>query len=308
MNPTLSLLSRLWLSEPDTGTLALAREAGLNCDGDPTATAAAWTDLFLLNVYPYGSAFTDLSGELNGPSAAAAFARYQAAGYGPPELAMAGAPDHAGLCLGYLVHLDAAAKSDPDFLAWILDWIPVCTTAIEMQPSPHPLFRSLAAATRETLLHRAGEAAPQASALPVHPEPGEATEEELDLTRVVRRLLAPAASGFFLSRSRLGAIAVGAGLRLPFGSRHDVARALFEAAGESGRIERVLDGLRREAAAWEDSYSKLAAAHPAWKDRAAAWLERLAGTRALLSEMGRLLDTPLELEYGSREKIGPGGS
>ena len=53
--PTLSLLSRLWLSEPDAEALARAREAGLSAAADPPTLAAAWTDLFLLNVYPYGA-------------------------------------------------------------------------------------------------------------------------------------------------------------------------------------------------------------------------------------------------------------
>ncbi|HKF41474.1 MAG TPA: molecular chaperone TorD family protein [Thermoanaerobaculia bacterium] len=304
MTPSLSLLSRLWLSEPDAETLGAACEAGLASGGDSSGLAAVWTDLFLLNVYPYGSAFTEPSGELNGPSASAALARYEAAGYGPAELAACGGPDHAGLCLGYLAHLDAAGREDPEFLSWTLDWVPVCAIAVERQPSPHPFFRSLAAATREALLARRDEAA--RSPLPV-PVRADEDEEELDLSAVVRRLLAPATSGFFLSRSRLGAIAMDAGMRLPFSSRYDVARALFEAAGESGRVERVLDGLRREAALWDADYSRLAAAHPAWTGRAAAWRQRLAGTLRLLSEMARVLDSPLDLEYGNRERIGPGG-
>jgi hypothetical protein len=135
----------------------------------------------------------------------------------------------------------------------------------------------------------------------------EAEETELNLSTVVRRLLAPAASGFFLSRSRLGAIAMDAGMRLPFGSRHGVARALFVAAGEPGRVERVLEGLRLEAAAWEEAYSKAAREHPAWSGCAAKWESRLAETRALLTEMARILDSPLEVEYGSEERIGTGG-
>ena len=279
-------LSRLWLHEPNA------------------ELSAAWTDLFLLNVYPYGSAFMDPSGELNGPCAAAALARYEASGYAPPELATAGAPDHAGLCLGYLAHLDGADRDDPEFLAWALDWIPVCTIAIERQPSPHPFFRSLAEETREALLARAGGGPRNPLPLPSFPAHD---EEELDLSAVVRRLLAPATSGFFLSRSRLGAVALDAGMRLPFGSRYDVARALFEAAGESGRVQAVLDGLGREAASWDDRYAGLAAAHPAWRERAESWRGRLAVSRRLLSEMAGLLDTPLELEYGSREKIESGG-
>jgi TorA maturation chaperone TorD len=289
IQPSLALLSRLWLSEPDARTFVRAREAGLLGRGAPTGLAAAWTDLFLLNVYPYGTVFTDISGELNGPAAAAVAHRYEAARYRPPELAGAGAPDHAGLCLGFLAQLAQEGREDPPFLAWTLDWLPVCALAVECQPSAHRFYRDMAAATREALLSGASvsaSAAPRDLA-PVL-EAGDETEEVVDLSRLVRFLLAPAASGFFLSRSRLGALALEAGLRLPFGSRFDVARSLFEAAGECGRVEPVLAALSREAEAWDAAYSVLAREHVAWRARAGAWRARIAATRERLSEMGRM--------------------
>ena len=300
--PTLSLLSRLWLSEPDAKTLVLAREAAFPGAGDPAELAAAWTDLFLLNVYPYGTAFTDLSGELNGPAAAAASRRYEAAGYRPPELAGTGAPDHAGLCLGFLAHREAGGREDLEFLSWALDWLPVCALAVGRQPSAHPFYRNLAAATREVLL--TGPPAPACApgdlspVLDADPEP----DDELDLSRVVRFFLAPAACGLFLSRSRLGALALEAGLRLPFGSRFDVARALFEAAGECGRVEPVLDALSTEVEAWDAAYSALARDHASWETRAGVWRRRLGTTKERLAEMRRILDSPLELEYGRKSE------
>ena len=294
--PTLSLLSRLWLTEPDAEALAQAREAGLSAGDDLAALAAAWTDLFLLNVYPYGTAFTDISAELNGPAAPAAARRYASAGYQPPELARAGAPDHAGLCLGFLAHLAAGGQDDPEFLSWTLDWLPVCALAVERQPEAHPFFRDLAAATREVLLAgpsaRAGATGDLLPVLDAGPEP----DDELDLSRVVRFFLAPAACGLFLSRSRLGGLALEAGLRLPFGSRFDVARALFEAAGELGRVGPVLDALSAEVEAWDTAYAALARDHASWQTRAGAWRLRLGATKERLAEMRLTLDTPLELE------------
>src|SRR5205814_8671464 len=84
--------------------------------------------------------------------------RYAAAGYQPPDLARTGAPDHAGLCLGFLAHLAAGGHEDSEFLSWTLDWLPVCALAVERQPQAHPFYRDLAAATREVLL--AGPSAP----------------------------------------------------------------------------------------------------------------------------------------------------
>ncbi|MBI3733521.1 MAG: molecular chaperone TorD family protein [Chloroflexi bacterium] len=64
------LLSCLWLHEPDSTALAEARRHepfanALETDSDQTALASAYADLFLLNVYPYGTAYTDEWGELN---------------------------------------------------------------------------------------------------------------------------------------------------------------------------------------------------------------------------------------------------
>jgi hypothetical protein len=298
--PTLSLLSRLWLIEPDAETLSLAREAGLLGGGTPPDLAAAWTDLFLLNVYPYGTAFTDISGELNGPAAAAASRRYEAAGYRPPELLGTGAPDHAGLCLGFLANRAAQGQEDPPFLAWTLDWLPVCALAVERQPFAHPFYRDLAAATRESLFAFSPSTAAAPEDLAPVLEADSENEEEVGLSRIVRFLLAPAASGFFLSRSRLGALALEAGLRLPFGSRFDVARALFEAAGESGRVEPVLAAISREAEAWDAAYAAHAREYTSWRTRAAVWRSRIAATRERLKEMRQVLESPLELEYGNR--------
>jgi TorA maturation chaperone TorD len=285
--PTLSLLSRLWLAEPDSETLSRAVEAGLP-GADQVDLAAAWTDLFLLNVYPYGTVFTDISGELNGPAAAAVARRYEAAGYRPPELAGAGAPDHAGLCLGFLAHLAAQGEEDTSFLGWTLDWLPVCALAVERQPSAHPFYRDMAAATRESLLLAASAQAAAPEDLAPVLESGPETDEEVDLSRVVGFLLAPAASGFFLSRSRIGALAHEAGLRLPFGSRFDVGRSLFEAGGECGRVEPVLAALSGEAEAWDAAYSVLAREHVSWRARSGVWRARIAATRKRLSEMGRM--------------------
>lgn len=298
-SPSLSLLSRLWLAEPDSETLLRAAEADLPC-GDPAELSAAWTDLFLLNVYPYGTAFTEVSGELNGPAAAAASRRYDAAGYRPAELAGVGAPDHAGLCLGFLAHLEARGREDPGFLSWTLDWLPVCALAVERQPSAHPFYRSLGAATREALLSlQCPSLHAPADLAPVRDAVSEVDPEEVDLSRIVQFLLAPALCGVFLSRSRLGAIGLETGLRLPFGSRMDVARALFEAAGEGGRVEAVLAALLSEVEAWEAAYSGFALAHASWSTRADVWRGRLEATRERLAQMRRVLDTPLELEYWS---------
>ncbi len=293
-DPSLSLLSRLWLREPDADAISAAAVAGLPA-GDASDLAAAWTDLFLLNVYPYGTAFTDASGELNGPEAARALSRYESAGYRPAELSSAGAPDHAGLCLGFLSHLAATGQHEPEFLGWTLDWLPVCALAVKRQPSGHPFYGGLADVTIETVLW---QEAPPSTLTPRAPSAAKDAEEEPDLFGLIRFLLAPAACGFFLSRSRLGSLALEAGLRLPFASRFETARALLEAAGERGRVEQVLEGLGNEAQAWDAAYVSLALAHPSWRSRAAAWRGRLAATRERLARMGEAARVSFPAESG----------
>jgi TorA maturation chaperone TorD len=291
---SLALLSRLWLREPDARTLDECREVPLLAPhvGDPAALAAAYADLFLLNVYPYGSAFTDPSGELGGPSAAWAARRYEQAGYRPPELLEVGAPDHVGLCLGFLDHLSTRGERDVEFPAFVLEWVPVACLAVEREPSVPPFYRAVAAATRERLME---EEVPVIAPLPESADREE--EEEIGLWEVVRFLLAPARSGIFLSRSKLGHLAKAAGMRLPFGSRFDVARTLFQTAGEDEKVGAVLDRLGEELTAWESEYRRWAVAHPRWVPASTRWLNRTGETRRRLVEMQAILENPPELEY-----------
>jgi Nitrate reductase delta subunit len=272
-------LSRFWLHEPDDSLMA-----------------TAYTDLFLLNVYPYGTTFTDPSGELNRPAAWETARRYEERGYRPPELFEVGAPDHVGLCLGYLEHLASRGEKDVEFSSSVLEWIPICCLAVEREPSAHPFYRSVAAVTRERLMEDIPESMPQASG----PD-AEEQEEEVGLSRIVRFLLAPARSGLFLSRAKLGQVARTAGMRLPFGSRFDVASLLFQTAGESGKVGSVLCLLEEELVAWEAAYRSWAEEHPRWAPSAARWLQRTDETRRLLGEMREILESPPELEYAAEQ-------
>jgi TorA maturation chaperone TorD len=277
----LGLLSRRWLREPDP------------------SMASAYTDLFLLNVYPYGTTFTDPSGELNGPSAWEVARRYGERSFCPPELSEVGAPDHVGLCLGFLEHLERRGEKDVEFSSDLLGWVPVCCLAVEREPSAHPFYKAMAELTRQRLM----EDIPDSLPLPARAErvgvrgEVEEEEEEVGLSHVVRFLLAPAQSGFFLSRAKLGQVARAAGMRLPFGSRFDVGRALFQTAGECGKVGPVLDLVETELAAWEAAYSVWSEEHPRWAPYAAPWLGRTGETRRRLAEMRGILDNPPQLDY-----------
>ncbi len=295
------LLARLWLHEPDAETLAHAGEldASLHTDAAPATLACAYADLFLLNVYPYGTAYTDEWGELNTPDALRMSDLYAQYDYHPPQLSEVGAPDHLGLCLGLFDHLPPAAwqgEDDGERMRYIYElatWAPICCFAAERDPTAHPFYRALAALTRE-LLVAAVRSTSEPGTLDVGPWP---SDEELRLRDIVRFLLAPARCGMFLSRSRLGAMANALGMRLPFGSRFEVCEWLFTSAGESSKLDGLLQQLQSEAEVWASEYQSWAAKYPAWQPIAAVWLARIAHTRHRLDDMQRLAHLPLHVKY-----------
>jgi hypothetical protein len=136
-------------------------------------------------------------------------------------------------------------------------------------------------------------------------------EEEVGLSHVVRLLLAPARSGLYLSRAKLCQLARAAGMRLPFGSRFEVARLLFQTAGECGKVGQVLDLLGEELSVWESAYGSWAEEHRRWAPSAARWLNRTGETRRMLRQMREILENPPELEYADgmsgRETRGSSG-
>jgi TorA maturation chaperone TorD len=319
-----SLLASLWLHELDDATLAHARAipalASTLETADLTTLAAAYADLFLLNVYPYGTAFTDEDGELNTAEALRVAALFAAHGYAPHELSEVGAPDHVGLCLGFLAHLDGArhgsgqvsvtphgarrsnalamtTRVNPEtirgnFLVQLAHWLPVCCLAAERDPTAHPFYRALAQLTRETLLADGEWRMANGEWRIKHDQPSAirySPDDEVSLRELVRFFLTPARCGMFLSRARLGQIARTLNMRLSFGSRFEVAEWLFVSAGQGEALQALLTVLRVEAEAWANEYRAWAQAYPQWQPMALRWLERIAQTQHTLDEMERVI-------------------
>jgi hypothetical protein len=168
---------------------------------------------------------------------------------------------------------------------YALDWAPVLCLAVEREPEAHPFYRALAALTRQTLFDLTRSAAPPAAIALELEEAAAVPDEEISLRDVVRHLLAPARSGVFLSRARLGGWGRALGMRLPFGERFMVALSLFEAAGASGDVIALLDLLGAEVRAWNVAYQAWAVDWPVWASFGASWQERAAATLKLLAEM-----------------------
>lgn len=300
-----ALLSHLWLYEPDADAIARSSaELGLPC-ADPAELASAYTDLFLLNVYPYGTIFTDPDAELNGADAQRLAALYRLHSYQPGELQSVGAPDHLGLCLGFAAHLSEKRLEIEirDFMKSFLEWAPVCCLAVEREPAAHAFYRTLARLTSEILLavsptsshnlepenpHSASPEGPFAVHSPQSAVP--TLLSEVGLSDIVRFFLTPAQCGVFLSRSRLGHLARAIGLRLPIGSRLEVAERLFSAAGESERIDQLLAALQAEIEAWATEYGRWAKGYAHWQPSAELWLERTTRASRMLAEMRQIAE------------------
>ncbi len=287
MTAPFNLLSRLWLREP--GPQALDRAAAeLDLPrGDPAALAADFSDVLLLNVYPYGTVFTDEAAELNGPGAQRARARYAAHGYAPAELNEVAAADHLGLGLGLLAHLEQRGAALDDSLSDLMLWAPLCCLAVERLPTAPPFYRGLAEHTREALFAAAAHLEPPPEPpdnLPPPPDPL-SEEDELSLRDLVRFFLAPARCGVFFSRGRLGHMAARLGARLPFSSRFEVAELLLASADTPA----LLVELEAEVDLWAAAYRQWAGDCLAWGPMAASWLERGAAARGVLAGMRQAL-------------------
>ena len=295
-----SLLSRLWLKEADDATLVEVEK--LPCLADQAASsealAAAYADIFLLNVYPYASVFLDPNGEMNGLRSRELSALFQQFGYQPVALFEVGAPDHIGLALGFLAQLEQTQRGRV-LGEYILDWAPVLCFAIERQSNVHPFYRKLAACTRQELFQafESSELAAQRAIVSqrtftekclIDDEAIELTlvesEEELSLSQVIQTLLTPARSGIFLSRAQLGRWALKLGIPLAFGERYRLGLSLFEAAGIAEAIPQLFDLLLVELGAWDSAYKTWTEQFPAWKLIGGKWRRRIASTQNFLEK------------------------
>jgi len=276
------LLSSVWLHEPNAETISRAvKELNLP-HADPDELASAYTDLFLLNVYPYGTVYTDPDGELNAPAAQQVADLFEAHHYHPPELNQVGAADHVGLCLGFL-----SFASINDISNIQLDWLPICCLAVEREPSAHPFYRVLASRTGDLLLN-----APMTNyQLPIFDlQSLFSQDDEIRLRDIVRFFLAPARCGVFLSRSRLGQIGKQIGARLPFGSRFEVAESLFASAGEAEILDKLTSTLKDEVEAWANEYQSWVEKYPAWKPFGELWLSRTMNATRTLDGMREMME------------------
>ncbi|RPI82009.1 MAG: hypothetical protein EHM41_19435 [Chloroflexi bacterium] len=288
----LSLLNRLWFTEPDSSTLeeagSLPELAGKA--GSIEEMAAAYSNLFLLNVYPYASVFLDPNGEMNGERAMELLKLYRRYDYSPEQLTQAGAPDHAGLVLGFLARLPDEELA-PIAFRYTLDWLPALCLSVEREPGAHPFYRSLASTTRLELFHlinRSDFVVPQQKEIYGHDSEPDLDvpllneNEEISLNHLIHHLLSPALSGIFISRNRLGLWSRQLGVPLAFGERFHLGQSLFEAAGMVDRVTDLQGWILAELDVWEAAYTAWANDCPFFRRITTNWLDRITETRRLV--------------------------
>jgi TorA maturation chaperone TorD len=271
---------------------------------DAEEAAADHYRLLTHALFPHQAFFLDSVGLLGGEMNRQIEEAYEQRGYrvGSPS----DAADHIGHELGFLAFLCAAESGgwrnretavaiefrslQQSFLEdHLLRWITPLTVAIRFQS--HAFYTELARLTL-ALLHdhyadlastgNRSNGAPSAFILPDNLQ--RLNDRATSLRDVVRHLLAPPYSGFFLGRDAI--VNVGRQLNLPigFGNREDLLATLLRTGGQYEVAPGCLDALSHVTLAWQREYGTAVAEFPAFAPFIVPWQERAGETAALLAQ------------------------
>ena len=266
---------------PSEATARVAEALGLGALPD----AAAHTETFVFQLYPYASVYLGAEGMIGGGARDLIAGFWRALGRVPPA-----EPDHLSVLLALyarLCELEAGADAERERAGWrgarkallwehLLSWLPAYLAKLEDVAPPfyRDWGRVLAAALaeeaaalgrQETLSLHLREAAAV-----VDPRDGSADE-------FVASLLAPARSGLVLVRADLARAARELGLAPRPGGRPFVLRSLL---GQDARA--ALGWFAREAEAWA---ARHAHARDAYGETGAAWERRARLAARLLTDL-----------------------
>lgn len=256
--------------------------AALGLTGGPDA--ADHTDLFVLQLVPYASAYLSPDGMLGGETADRVAGFWRALRLSPPR-----EPDHLAALLGLYASLADHERDEREparVLMWrqartallwehLLTWIPTYTAATMRVAGP---FFASWARLLGAALHAEAQAlpAPPANALHLRDRTGP-PDPDAGLDPLVRALLAPARSGLLLTRADLARGATRTDLALRQGDRAFVLRSMIAQDPAP-----VLGWLADEAGAWVDQHRS---AEPVLGGVARAWRSRAESTRAALTHL-----------------------
>lgn len=292
-----SLLSRLLLEGGRDAERKLdlfgVRGAGFHTD----EIAAAYHELFSLEVFPYAGAFVDPSGLAGSSPADEAHVFYRRCGFAGHVFDETA--DHFGVQLAFLSHSSRAKalahqagdrdavsnieRLEARFLdSCVLSWIIPFASAV----SEHdlPVWPEMVRLAVETLAeHRGALPGPVVShrlvpALDVLEEPGSGIK---DVARVLAR---PALSGVWIGRKQITELGNAAEVPRGFGDRVQMLANLLRSAAKfgqapeiTGRLAEIVDLERIAYVELSETLALTAAADP--------WLDRLANTRSMLTQI-----------------------
>ena len=266
---------------PGPEHVRLAELLGLPGRPDPVE----FTELFVLQLYPYASVYLGPEGMLGGEARDRVAGFWRALGRVPPA-----EPDHLAVLLALYAALADSEGGEPDparrvllresrtALLWehLASWLPPYLDKLE-DIAP-PSYRAWGALLGEAVRAELASCGPAMSLpLQLREAPALPDPREVGASAFLGALLAPVRSGIVLVRADLARAARHTGLGLRMGERRFAVDALLsqDPAG-------TLSWLRTEACAWE-------ARHRRWRDAtgpiAGFWEGRASAASALLGAL-----------------------
>ena len=254
------------------------------------ADAAAYTDLFVLQLWPYASIYVGAEGKLGGESRDRVAGFWRALRFTPPS-----EPDHLAALLGLYATLADSEESEQDAarrqlrhrsrqaLLWehLLSWLP--TYLAKLEEIAPPFYLAWMELLREALMAEALTlGAPDQLPLHLREAPALADPRSQGADAFLAGLLAPVQSGVVLSRDDLGRAARALGLGLRQGERAYVLKALL---GQDPAA--TLEWLAEEASRWSQIHrsmpDELEPVRSFWSRRAQAGAQLIASLSPILA-------------------------
>ena len=261
----------------------LLRVARLLDLGEPP-DAAAHTELFTFQLYPYASVYLDPRGMLGGEARDRVGGFWRALGQKPPT-----EPDHLAVMLAFYAGLCEQSQSqDPDHLnrwdqarkayLWehLLSWLPVFL--IKLESLAPPFYRNWSRILSEALRHEAKAlGAQERLALHLRSAPPMTDPRKDGLDEFLDALLSPVRSGVIWVRADFSRAARELGLGSRAGERRFILKALL---GQEHRA--TLGWLAQRAQHWAE---ELRDSNALWEASVSFWTTRAESTATLLSEL-----------------------
>jgi TorA maturation chaperone TorD len=266
---------------PETASVAALLDLG------PVPDTAAYSDLFLFQLYPFASVYLGLEGHLGGEARDRVAGFWRALDETPPT-----EPDHLATLLGLyarLTELERTAAGSGARSVWrrtrhaclwehLASWVPTFLAKLrDIAPPFYDGWGELLEVAIEQEIADLGALDRLPLALRVAP-PMPDPRASSGSGEFLAALLSPVRSGLVLTRSDLARAGRELGLGLRVGERRFILRAML---GQDPEV--TLGWLAGEAAGWAQRHDRTASVAPELAD---FWIGRAAATASLLRELG----------------------